>query len=80
MMIPIVLLWQSQRAPATARAENLGGEEVLISVIKFIQSTYNGPSYKKFGDGTDQKSRKKKERPRGHAYTILMVRQNSKFI
>ena len=29
---------------AAARVENLGGEEVLIPVVKFIQSTYKGPS------------------------------------
>ena len=44
MMIPIVLSRQPRRAPATARVENLGGEEVLIPVVKFIQSTYKGPS------------------------------------
>ena len=33
-----------------ARVKNLGGEEVFILVVWFIQSTYEGPSYKIFGD------------------------------
>ena len=41
---------------AAARVENLGGEEVLIPVVKFIQSTYKGHSFNFFWDGTDQKS------------------------
>jgi hypothetical protein len=46
-------------------SKNVGGEEVLIPVVKFIQSTYEGPSYNFLGDGTDPKSENKKERPRG---------------
>ena len=50
---------------AAARVKNLGGEEVLIPVVKFIQSTCEGPSYNFLGGGIDRKSRNKKERPRG---------------
>ena len=49
MMIPVVLSWQLRRAPATVIVKNLGGEEVFILVVKFIKSTYEGPSYKKMG-------------------------------
>ena len=32
-----------------ARVDNLGGEYVLIPIVKFIQSTYEGPPYKNLG-------------------------------
>ena len=69
MMIPIVLSRQLRQAPAATRVKSLGGEEVLIPVVEFIQSTYKVPSYKLLGDGTDRKSGNKKERPRGRYWT-----------
>ncbi len=67
--VVVVIVDRCRRPPplgsGRARVQNLGGEEVLIPVVKFIQSTYEGPSYKFLGDGTDWKSGSKKERPRG---------------
>ena len=40
-------------APNSCALENLGGEDVLIPIMKFIQSTYMGPPKQKFGDDAD---------------------------
>ena len=41
------------------------GEDVPVSIVKFIQSTYEGPPYKKIVDGVELKAGTLNEKSRG---------------
>ena len=58
---------RQQLPPSWTAVENWGGEDVPVPIVKFIQSTYAGPLYTKFGDDAEPKAESTKERPIGRA-------------
>ncbi len=74
MMIPIVLSRQLRRALAAVRVKKLGGEEVLIPVVKFIQSTRE-PLIQKFWGWNRSKEREQERETQGCGMVLGVYRE-----